>query len=330
MIRLICWFFVVSLLTILVFAGISYQTAVTSTIVEESSLVFEIKDGQSLSQVVDQLKRENIPVDGHWFKIIAYVNGQQDQLKSGEYLITQGMRLPELLALFVSGASRQHAITFPEGWSFKQIKYALRQHQAIKQTIDALTLPELLVLLKCPYPHVEGLLFPDTYFFAKGDSDLSILKRAYTKMSEVLIQEWETRDDDLPVASRYEALILASIIEKETAIPSERDQIAGVFIRRLRKKMRLQADPTVIYGLGEKYHGNIRTRDLLEDTPYNTYRHKGLTPTPIAMPGRGAIHAALHPAPGESLYFVASGNRRHTFSNSLESHNNAVNLYQKK
>ena len=329
MIRMILWSNIVFFLMVLVFAGISYQTAVTSTIVDESSIIFEIKDGQSLQEVLDQLTREDIAVDVHWFKIIAYVNGQQNQLKSGEYLITHEMRLPDLLALFVSGSSLYHTITFPEGWNFKQIKQALQQNPAIKQTIQTYTLTELLALLKCPYSHIEGLLFPDTYFFSKGDSDLSILKRAYNRMSQILNEEWKARQANLPISNRYEALILASIIEKETAVPVERELIAGVFSRRLFKKMRLQADPTVIYGLGNKFLGKIRKRDLLEDTPYNTYRHKGLTPTPIAMPGRGAIHAALHPAQGKSLYFVASGNGGHIFSDSLENHNNAVNHYLK-
>lgn len=329
MIRSFFWLMVTLLLIVLVFAAISYQTAVTSPITKDNAIIFEIKDNQSLSQVVQQLKQENIAVNRDWFKIIAYLNGQQEQLKSGEYLITPGLKLPELLALFISGVSHQHSITFPEGWSFNQIKQTLKQQVAIRQTLDAVTLPELLSLLNCPYPHVEGLLFPDTYFFKKGDSDISIIKRAYIKMAEVLQQEWENRGDNLPIKTSYEALILASIIEKETAIPSERELIAGVFSRRLDKKMKLQADPTVIYGLGRKYQGNIRKQDLLEDTAYNTYRHKGLTPTPIAMPGREAIHAALHPAPGDSLYFVANGHRRHVFSNSLASHNKAVNRYQK-
>jgi len=329
MIRSFFWLMVTLLLTALVFAAISYQTAVTSPITKDNAIIFEIKDNQSLSQVVQQLKQENIAVNRDWFKIIAYLNGQQEQLKSGEYLITPDLKLPELLALFVSGVSHQHSITFPEGWNFNQIKQTLKQQAAIRQTLDAVTLPELLSLLNCPYPDVEGLLFPDTYFFKKGDSDISIIKRAYIKMAEVLQQEWENRGDNLPIKTSYEALILASIIEKETAIPSERDLIAGVFSRRLDKKMKLQADPTVIYGLGRKYQGNIRKQDLLEDSAYNTYRHKGLTPTPIAMPGRAAIHAALHPAQGDSLYFVANGHRRHVFSNSLESHNKAVNRYQK-
>ncbi len=236
----------------------------------------------------------------------------------------------QLLQQMVDGEVIQHTLTLVEGWSFKQVMVALRAHHAIRATLQGLTAAEIMSRLGYAGQHPEGRFFPDTYHFPKATSDIEFLRRAYSAMAERLEQEWVAREPDLPLKSAYEALILASIIEKESAVSAERAEIAGVFIRRLNKGMRLQTDPTVIYGMGEAYDGNIRRRDLRHDTPYNTYTRKGLPPTPIAMPGGEAIHAALHPASAESLYFVARGDGTHYFSATLEEHNRAVRKYQLK
>jgi UPF0755 protein len=224
----------------------------------------------------------------------------------------------------------QHALTIIEGWTFKQLMAAVRRHQALTQTLAGVEEQEVMSRLGLEAMHPEGWFYPDTYHFPKGTTDAEFLRRAHQRMTTFLQTAWEKRDKDLPLDSPYQALILASIIEKETGVPSERSKIAGVFIRRLRKGMRLQTDPTVIYGMGERYDGNIRRRDLVTDTPYNTYVHKGLTPTPIAMPSGMAIEAALHPEDGTALYFVATGDGGHHFSNTLEAHNEAVRKYQLK
>jgi len=206
----------------------------------------------------------------------------------------------------------------------------LSENANLTHTLDNVDDKVMLKRLGSPYKHPEGLFFPETYFFEKNTSDFELLKRAYQKMQQVLQQEWAGREPGLTLESPYQALILASIVEKETGKPSERARIAGVFIRRLRKGMLLQTDPTVIYGMGDRYQGNIRRQDLKQATPYNTYVIKGLPPTPIAMPGREAIHAVMHPAAGNSLYFVARGDGGHVFSATLREHVNAVNKYQKK
>jgi len=217
-----------------------------------------------------------------------------------------------------------------EGWNFKQMRVAIAGQQALEQTLVELSDQEIMQRLGYADEHPEGRFLPDTYHFPKGTTDLAFLKRAYQAMQGLLDAEWEQRDPGLPLNSPYEALILASIVEKETGLASERPEIAGVFVRRLKKGMKLQTDPTIIYGMGESYKGNIRRRDLKQDTPYNTYLHKGLTPTPISMPGADALHAVLHPKEGKSLYFVAKGEGSHQFSKTLVEHNRAVRKYQLK
>ena len=205
---------------------------------------------------------------------------------------------------------------------------AVRHHPKIQQTLEGLSDAEIMDRLGHPDENPEGRFFPDTYHFPRGTTDVVFLQRAYATMARRLDEAWRQRAPDLPLKTPYQALILASIIEKETGLPEERPAIAGVFIRRLRKGMRLQTDPTVIYGLGESCDGELRRRDLRRDTPYNTYVHKGLTPTPIALPGAGSLRAAVNPAPGDALYFVATGNGGHVFSNTLKEHNRAVRKYQ--
>ncbi len=305
-----------------------YEQTLSRPVVTDSD-VFVIKKGESFRQITRRLQQK-WAVNPYWFRVIAYQKKVTNQLKAGEYVLQPGMTLPDILAVFVSGKARQYAITFPEGWTFKQIRQRLLEEKNLRHTLDKLDDQALLKRLGSSYSHPEGLFFPETYFFEKNTFDLELLKRAYQKMQQVLQQEWVKRQPGLPLETPYQALILASIVEKETGKPSERAMIAGVFIRRLRKGMLLQTDPTVIYGMGERYQGNIRRKDLKQATPYNTYVIKGLPPTPIAMPGREAIHAVMHPAAGNSLYFVASGDGGHVFSATLREHVNAVNKYQKK
>ena len=227
------------------------------------------------------------------------------------------------------GEFAQGQIRFIEGWTFRQLRAALDAHPALTHETTGWSDAEILKRLGSEERHPEGLFFPDTYQFSAGTSDLTILRQAYNKMQQVLDAAWETRAEDLPVKTKYQGLILASIVEKETGDPSEREMVAAVFINRLRKGMRLQTDPTVIYGLGESFDGNLRKRDLLADQPYNTYTRYGLPPTPIALPGKAAIDATFRPAKTDALYFVAKGDGTHHFSNNLKDHNRAVDQFQR-
>ncbi len=307
-----------------------YHRVLEQSVVTSQIDSFEIAKGASLNVIGSELRRHNININPYWFKLIAYQLKLQNRLKAGEYRLEQGLSIPDLLALFAQGKSRQYALTIPEGWTFKQLVEVIQNEPKIAKTLDYSNPQELLAHIQSDYSHPEGLFFPETYFFEKNSTDKEILLRAYTRMTTILAEEWQNRNKDLPITSPYEALILASIIEKETGQASERKQIAGVFTRRLRKGMLLQTDPTVIYGMGDRYKGNIRYKDLREYTPYNTYVINGLPPTPIALPGRAAIHAALHPAEGNALYFVSRGDGSHVFSETLRQHNNAVNKYQRK
>jgi UPF0755 protein len=234
-----------------------------------------------------------------------------------------------LLELLVSGKTRLVPVTIIEGWTFAQMREALARHPSLRQETAGKTPEEVMALIGSPGLFPEGQFFPDTYFTSKHTSDLDILRQAHKKMRSVLESEWNGRMVNLPLNSPEEALILASIVEKETGRASERPAIAGVFIRRLQKGMRLQTDPTVIYGMGDQFHGNLRKDDLRRDTPYNTYTRGGLPPTPIALPGRDAIHGALHPSEGTHLFFVAKGDGTHTFSTTLEEHERAVDQFQR-
>ena len=225
---------------------------------------------------------------------------------------------------------RQYPFTIIEGTTWRELRTRLETAEFLEHRISGMSDEAVRSALGIPWPSLEGAFLPDTWFASRGETDLALLGRAWRALRKVLDEAWASRAPDLTLKTPYEALILASIIEKETAVPEERPMIAGVFIRRLQRGMRLQTDPTVIYGLGEAFDGNLRRRDLRRDTPWNTYTRKGLPPTPIAMAGRAAIHAALHPAPGEALYFVATGDGRHVFSRTLGEHNRAVRRYQLK
>ena len=306
-----------------------YNHALVVPVVLESNQTIEINRGDSFQTITDKLIAKKIQIQPLWFKIIAYEQKVLNRLKAGDYQLTVGLTTPEILALFVQGKSRQYSITFPEGWNFKQVLQALNDNPQIKNTLNSHDYQGLMIKLDSPYQHPEGLFFPDTYFFDKNTTDIAILKRAYQKMQQVLTVEWQNKETGLPLKNAYQALILASIVEKETGVARERPEIAGVFVRRLHIGMLLQTDPTVIYGMGDAYQGNIRRKDLRKPTIYNTYVIKGLPPTPIAMAGQHAIHSALHPAQGKALYFVARGDGSHVFSATLRAHNNAVNKFQR-
>jgi UPF0755 protein len=256
------------------------------------------------------------------------VQDKAHRIKSGEYRLEPGLTPTGLLDLLVAGKTIQYSLTLVEGWNFKQVMGAIAEHPELVQTLDSEPPEAIMAALGAPGMHPEGWFYPDTYLFPSGTTDLQFLRRTYETMQRRLAAEWEARSQGLPLESPYEALILASIVEKETGAPDERGLIAAVFLRRLERGMRLQTDPTVIYGMGERYQGNIRKSDLLRDTPYNTYTRKGLPPTPIAMPGGDSIHAVLHPAESEALYFVATGDGRHHFSQTYEEHRQAVIDYQ--
>ena len=291
--------------------------------------VLEVKRGDSFDHVLRRMRKLGIREghDGYW-KALAWEEGVVTRLQVGEYAIGHGLTPLALLKKLESGKVIQHRFTIVEGWSFRELRLALSKEVALIQTVPGLPDAELMQQLGSGGLHPEGQFLPETYNFTKGASDLDVLKRAHLAMRNALETEWEAREAELPLKSGYEALTLASIIEKETGVARERPQIAGVFVRRLRLGMKLQTDPTVIYGLGTSFNGNLTRRHLDDATPYNTYAIFGLPPTPIALPGRAAIHAALHPADGDSLYFVARGDGSHVFSATLTEHNRAVAKYQ--
>lgn len=274
------------------------------------------------------MKQAGVLMEEWSFVWLARALGKSTQIKHGNYQLEKPSSILELLEMVSKGRVAQSELTVIEGWTFRQFRAVLNASPALRHDSTALTDAEILQRIGAQEKHPEGLFFPDTYNFASGSSDLDILKRSYQTMQKRLQQSWEGRDKDLPFATPYEALILASIVEKETGKAGDRDMISAVFINRLRKGMRLQTDPTVIYGIGEQYDGNIRKRDLLKDTEYNTYTRDGLTPTPIALPGWESIQAVMHPAASPALYFVARGDGSSQFSNTLIEHNNAVNRYQ--
>jgi UPF0755 protein len=333
--KTIRWFFTLSIPLLLVVVLVSYaiyhdyRTFLdTPLAISESSVDFVVPRGASMKSVAERLAANGYLTSFRYLQIYAWLQGLAPRIKAGEYRFTSGITPSQLLDKLVAGRVIQYSLTVLEGWTFRQLLEALAKHKKLEPTLKGLSDNEIMAQLGQPGKHPEGRFFPDTYHFPAGTTDVDFLKRAAKKLARQLAQAWAQRDSDLPLKTPYEALILASIIEKETAVPEEYKQVAGVFIRRLEKNMRLQADPTVIYGMGVTFDGNIRKTDLRAETPYNTYVHKGLPPTPIALPGAGAIAAAVNPAPGDALYFVASGNGRHVFSRTLQEHNRAVRKYQ--
>jgi UPF0755 protein len=288
----------------------------------------EVPQGASLRTAIAQLQRAGVKVRPYHFEALARAFGRGRDIKAGNYLLAERPTPIELLEKLTRGDVTQAEVRLIEGWTFSQFRAALDSSPDLRHGTAGLEDAEILTRIQATEAHPEGLFFPDTYLFAKGSSDLAVLRRAYRALQRHLRTEWDARASNVPYRSAYEALIMASIIEKETGQPAEREQIGGVLVNRLRIGMRLQADPTVIYGLGATFDGNLKKIHLLEDGPYNTYTRAGLPPTPIAMPGLASIRAAARPMKTDALYYVSRGDGTSHFSRSIEEHNRAVTKYQ--
>jgi UPF0755 protein len=297
--------------------------------VGDAPLTVDIPAGQPFAATARELESRGVLDHPEWLRAYARVTGADARVKAGEYEIAPGTSPRELLRLFESGAVVRHSVTIVEGWTFRSLREALQRSPYLDNTLAGQDDAAVMAALGEPGTPPEGLFFPDTYLFGKGTADLEILRQARARMQRELEDAWNGRAGDLPITTPYEALILASIIEKETALASERERIAGVFVQRLRRGMRLQTDPTVIYGLGAGFDGNLRRADLERDGPYNTYTRSGLPPTPIALPGAAALRAAVNPDERGELYFVATGlpDGSHEFSRTLAEHEAAVRRY---
>jgi len=292
--------------------------------------LLDVPAGSTPTGVLNRLQADGVIKDAFWLRLYWRFNLSDQSFHSGEYRMTPAMDAKALLGLWQRGEVVQYSLTLVEGWNFRQVRAALAKQLKLEQNLTGLSDTELMARLGHADVFPEGRFFPDTYRYVRGMSDVDLLKQAYNRLDEVLAEEWTRRAADVPYVDPYHALIMASLVEKETGVPQERAQIAGVFVRRLQMGMLLQTDPTVIYGLGERYNGKLTRASLKEPTPYNTYVIAGLPPTPISLVGREAIHAALNPVPGSSLYFVARGDGSHVFSADLDAHNNAVREFQLK
>ena len=294
-----------------------------------SPLDFRIVAGSSLRSAIGQMQEAGVDVQPMLLASLARVMRAETGIKAGSYSVNGGVTPLTLLAKLTQGQVTMGQLTMVEGWTFKQWRTRLDSHPDLIHDTQGLSEAQIIERLALPAKHLDGWLFSDTYLFDKQSSDLDLLARAVRSMQGKLETEWAGRAENLPYKEPYEALVMASIVEKETGREADRNLVAAVFVNRLRKGMLLQTDPTVIYGLGERFDGNLRKRDLLADTPYNTYMHPGLPPTPIAMPGLASLRAALHPALSDALYFVARGDGGSEFSRTLDEHNRAVNKYQR-
>jgi UPF0755 protein len=308
--------------------GFTYWTKQPIT-TAEPPIPFTVAPGSSVGAAAQQIAAAGVPVNPFLFSMLARVTQKSSRIKAGSYELKPDTTPRRLIDQLVRGEFAQESLTIIEGWTFRQMRQAIAASKGLKHDTANLSDTELMAKISPEFKAPEGLFFPDTYLFAKGVSDLQIYKQAHTMLINHLSAAWEKRDPSLPYANPYQALIMASIVEKETGQKSERAMIAGVFVNRLKIGMLLQTDPTVIYGMGEKYDGKIRKRDLETDTPYNTYTRAGLPPTPIALPGVQSLAAALGPAKTDALYFVSRGDGTSKFSGNLPDHNRAVNQYQR-
>ena len=292
-------------------------------------LPFAIAPGSGVAAASQQIARAGVPINPFLFSTLARVSGKAGRIKAGSYELKPGTSPRALVEQLVRGEFAQESLTIIEGWTFRQMRQAVAASTSLKHDTANLSDAELMAKISPDFKSPEGLFFPDTYLFAKGSSDMRIYKQAHELLLNRLAAAWDKRDASLPYKTPYEALIMASIVEKETGQKSERAMIAGVFVNRLKMGMMLQTDPTVIYGMGQGFAGNIRKKDLETDTPYNTYTRTGLPPTPISLPGVQSLAAALGPAKTNALYFVARGDGSSKFSDNLSDHNKAVNQYQR-
>ncbi len=314
----------------LALAGGGFAYWATQPIHEGAQAIpFTVSPGASAGTAAQQIAQAGVPVTPILFSLLVRALGKGPKLKAGSYELKPGATPVRLVEQLVRGEFAQESLTIIEGWTFRQMRQAMAANKGLKHDTDALSDKDLLAQITSDFKHPEGLFFPDTYLFAKGASDLQVFRQAHNTLLTRLADAWAKRDPKLPYTSPYQALIMASIVETETGQKSERGLIAGVFVNRLRSGMLLQTDPTVIYGLGEKYDGKIYKRDLETDTPYNTYTRGGLPPTPIALPGNESLMAALSPARTSALYFVSRGDGTSKFSDTLPEHNQAVNKYQR-
>ena len=306
-----------------------HRFTLSSIQLDSPETFYDLQSGSTIHSISRDFEQRGWIRHKEYLRIYAKLNGLS-AIKAGEYELSNDLRIVDLLKNFVLGKVILHQITLIEGWNIKQTIAAIQHNDKLKKTLSDVQVDEIMQVLGYPDLHPEGQFLPDTYTFSRNTTDRDLLKTAHVAMDDVLNKAWQQRAENLPLATPYEALILASIVEKETGVVEERPLIAGVFTTRLRKKMKLQTDPTVIYGMGDDFKGNIKRKHLLQDTPYNTYTRKGLTPTPISMPGREAIKAVLHPREEGYLYFVAKGDGSHYFSKTLKEHNAAVRKYQLK
>ena len=328
MMRMLKWLLLIGLGgACLLAAGLVYYAKKPLNLSPEAQEI-SIKPKSGLNSIANQLVEQGVIKDALPFVLLTRVLRKESTLQAGDYTLNKNVNPYHLILSLNHGKASQGSITFIEGKNFKQMREKLARNAAVKHATQDLADNEIMQAVAGKDQHPEGLFFPDTFYFDRGTADTVLLKRAYQIMQDKLQAAWDGRSSGLPYKNSYEALIMASIIEKETGQGGERPMIAGVFLNRLRIGMRLQTDPTVIYGMGDKYNGNIRRKDLETDTIYNTYTRDGLPPTPIAMPGAASIDAALHPESTKALYFVGKGDGTHEFSNSLAEHNRAVAKYQ--
>lgn len=327
--RLLLKFFVFVFLLLSALAAGTWWWANQPLSLRSSPVDFHVAAGSSMRSAITQMQEAGIEVQPTVLAWLARLNRAETGIKAGSYSVKQGVTPLQLLGKLTRGEVTQGELTLVEGWSFRQWRQRMDKHPDLRHETTALSEAQIAERLGQNIAQLDGWLFPDTYLFDKQSSDLDLLARALRAMQRKLDSEWGQRDQGLPYKTPLEALVMASIIEKETGQAADRAMVAAVFVNRLRKGMLLQTDPTVIYGLGENFDGNLRKRDLQADTPYNTYTRSGLPPTPIAMPGLASLQAALHPAASDVLYFVARGDGSSEFSRTLDEHNRAVNRYQR-